>query len=338
MKIVVIGSGVAGITFAEQYRKLSAEDSITLLTQETEGYYSRQMLSRGFSKADIEETIVMKSFASLRDRQIDIKSGVEVCGIDCAEQAVKVVDKDGQSKFVEYDKLILATGSAAFIPPPLLPFQENFYLFNSLRDLIQLRRLRAQISVEQSPHWAVIGGGLIGCELASDLAEAGDQVTLYHAMDRLMERQLQETDSVKLFNVFTQAGVSVRFNQNVSAIVKEPGGVGVASGDERLSYHGVIVSCGFKPRTQLAEMANLKVNRGILVNQRLQTDHDNIFALGDVAELPNGKLYAFIAPILNQARWLANQFFDSSLEDWNPPSFLPRAKVHGFEAEHDTLF
>jgi NAD(P)H-nitrite reductase large subunit len=94
------------------------------------------------------------------------------------------------------------------------------------------------------------------------------------------------------------------------------------------------VSCGFKPRTELAEQAGLEVGRGIKVNQYMQTSDEDIYALGDVAELPNGKLYAFILPIRSQAHWLASFLAVQEQQGWTPPVFTTRAKVHGFEAAH----
>jgi NAD(P)H-nitrite reductase large subunit len=338
MKIIIIGSGIAGVTFAEKARELMPEASITLLTRETYGYYSRPMLSRGFSKENIEKTIVLKPFNKLLEKNICIISGVDVTGINREKQSIDVKGID-ENEELEYDKLVLATGSAAFIPPPFTADRNNFYLFNSLKDLKQLRKLRQTlIEKQQKPHWAIIGGGLIGCELASDLAVSGDQVTLFHAMDRLMERQLVEEDSETLKTVMQSSGINVLFNQAVQGFPKMGTKVGVTVNDNLTEFDAVVVSCGFKPRTDLAAKANLSIGRGIKVNQTLQTSDENIVALGDVAEFPNGKLYAFISPIRNQALWLANFLSGQESEPWTPPVFDPKAKVHGFEAAHPYLF
>ncbi len=338
MKIIIIGSGIAGITFAEKARELMPEASITLLTRETYGYYSRPMLSRGFSKENIEETIVLKPFNKILEKNICIISGVDVTGINRDKQTINVKGID-EIEELGYDKLVIATGSAAFIPPPFVADRDNFYLFNSLKDLKQLRKFRQTfIEKQQTPHWAIIGGGLIGCELASDLAVSGDQVTIFHAMDRLMERQLVEEDSENLKMVMQSSGINVLFNQAVQEFSKIGTKVGVTVGDHQTEFDAVVVSCGFKPRTELAAKADLSIGRGIKVNQTLQSSDENIYALGDVAEFPNGKLYAFISPIRNQARWLASFLSGQESEPWTPPVFDPKAKVHGFEAVHPYLF
>ncbi len=333
MNIVIVGSGIAGVTFAEKFRALSPESEIVIVTQEHDGYYSRPLLSRGFTKTDIEQSIILKTFDRLRENAIDVIAGSEVTAIDRSAKTV-AIEGPGQEKSLSYDKLILAQGSAAFVPPPFRPFEKLFFSLNSLVDLKMLRKFRQPfLNQNQHPHWAVIGGGLIGCEVASDLAVAGDKVTVYHAMDRLMERQLVDEDSASLLKVLQSSGVEVLLDQAVHAFAEEGGKVCVET-DVNTEFDAVIVACGFKPRTGLAEAAGLAIGRGIKVDGFLQTNDEAIFALGDVAELPDGKLYAFILPIRSQALWLANYLAGQEQAAWSPAPFTTKAKVHGFEAAH----
>lgn len=333
MHVVVIGSGVAGISFAEKYRSLSADSAITVITKENDGYYSRPLLSRGFTKNDIEQSIILKSFDQLRANQIDVIGDAEITAIDRNDKTL-VMKAEGQEKTLHYDKLLLAQGSAAFIPPPFIPYREMFYCLNSLADLKALRKFRqALFTQNRQPHWAIIGGGLIGCEVASDLAVAGDQVTLFHAMDRLMERQLLSEDSLLLLDVLQKSNVQVLLNQAVQGFARQDEKVSVKT-DVSAEFDALIVACGFKPRTELAAQAGLAIGRGIKVDAYLQTSDDSIYALGDVAELPGGKLYAFILPIRSQAFWLAAYLAGQDSNPWVPPVFTTKAKVHGFEARH----
>ena len=340
MHIVIIGSGIAGITFAEKMRTLNQSAKITVLTQETDGYYSRPILSHGFSKPDIEQSIIMKTFAQLEQKGIHIISGCEVTGIDRQPRTISI-NANGELDTLVYDKLILAQGSAAFIPPPFLAYRKQFYVFNSLTDLKLLRNYRQTlIDSKQSPNWAIIGGGLIGCEIASDLNMAGDQVTIYHAMDRLMERQLVAEDSALLLNHLQAKGVTILLDQAVHGF-KQQGdrtSVQIEGKPDASDFNAVIVSCGFKPRTNLAQNSGLETARGIKVNDFLQTADENIYALGDVAQFPNEKIYAFIMPIRSQALWLAGFLNGDATEPWSPPVFNPKAKVHGFTAEHPYIF
>jgi NAD(P)H-nitrite reductase large subunit len=339
MHVVVIGSGIGGITFAEKYRALVPHAQITLLTSENLGYYARPLLSHGFSRDNIEQTIVLKSFAALREHNIAVIGGVTVTGIDRGNRLLTV---SGAQDFtgLAYDTLILALGSEAFVPPPLQSYQGLFFVLNSLADLKVLRSFRHGILEQhRPPRWAMIGGGLIGCEVASDLAVAGDKVSLFHMMDRLMERQLAEQDSHSLLGVLQASGVDVLLNQSVQGFEKSGAGFNVlTAAEKRGDFDGIIVACGFKPRTALAAGAGLQTGRGIKTDQFLRTGDAGIYALGDVAELPNGKLYAFIRPILEQAQWLAKYLSGQEQQPWQPPVFSPKAKVHGFEAEHPYIF
>jgi NAD(P)H-nitrite reductase large subunit len=333
MHIIVIGSGIAGVSFAEKYRSFSLDDEITLITRENDGYYSRPLLSRGFSKNDIEQSIILKTFDELRAGNITVYSGTEVTALNRSDKTLAVTGPD-QEKILQYDKLVIATGSSAFIPPPFRPCTGLFFCLNSLGDLKALRRFRlGLLNQNRKPDWGIIGGGLIGCEVASDLAFSGDNVTLFHAMDRLMERQLEVEDSVLLLDVLQHSGVKVLLNQDVKQFARQADKVSVKT-EVTTEFDALIVACGFKPRTGLAELAGLEIGRGIKVNQFMQTSDNAIYALGDVAELPNGKLYAFILPIRSQAHWLAGFLAGKEQSGWIPPVFTTRAKVHNFEAVH----
>ncbi|MGZ8153394.1 MAG: NAD(P)/FAD-dependent oxidoreductase [Methylovulum sp.] len=333
MHVIIAGSGIAGVCFAEKYRSLSKDARITLITRENDGYYSRPLLSRGFTRDDIEQSIILKSFDKLRTAGIDVISAHAITGINRSDKTV-IISGPSELQTLQYDKLVLALGSSAFIPPPFQPYQDLFFCLNSLTDLKALRKFRQELlNQNRRPHWAIIGGGLIGCEIASDLAVAGDQVTLFHAMDRLMERQLVNEDSESLLKVLESSGVNVLLNKSVQSFARQDGKMCVMT-DVTTGFDALIVCCGFKPRTQLAEAAGLEVARGIKVSQYLQTRDDAIYAVGDVAELPNGKLYAFILPIRSQANWLASLIAEQEQQPWTPPVFTTKAKVHGFEAAH----
>ena len=337
MNVVIIGSGFAGITFAEKLHSLNPDALITVVTRESDGFYSRPLLSHGFSKEGIEQSIILKTFETIRQKGIEILTETEAESIDRHRKTINLTAGSTKTT-LSYDVLVLAQGSAAFIPPTLMANRNNFHLLNSLTDLKELRQLRQTLlDKNKLPHWAIIGGGLIGCEVASDLAVSGDKVSLFHAMDRLMERQLSNDDSVKLLKVLKDSGVSVLFNQSVTGIDKRDGKILVNSNNGG-KFDACLVSCGFKPRTELAAAAGLTVNRGIKVNSFLQTTDPAIFAIGDVAELPNGKLYAFILPIRGQAQWLAEYLVDEDIQPWIAPDFKPKSKVHGFVADNPQFF
>lgn len=303
MRVVVIGSGLAGVTVAE-----ALGHSATLVTAETHGYYSRPRLSHGFSNA---ASPVLKSFAALEP--VEVLAGEQVEAIDRAQRRIHL----GQ-RALDYDVLILATGSAARIPPVLMPFRPQFLTLNSLDDLLTLRRRREKVK-DRKARWAIIGGGLIGCEVASDLSKAGDEVAVFHREDRLLELQFTREQSRALHEHFAALGVEVRYNQDIREIFP------------RTMYDGVIVSTGFAPRVELAREAGLATARGIVVDSYLRTADPAIYAVGDVAEVA-GKLYPFVSPIRSQALWLAAHLAGRSEAPWAPPRFAPIVKIHGFKA------
>lgn len=267
---------------------------------------------RAFRMASLSDEpaakIVMKRFDALAG--VHVVPGTHVERIDRDRQQIALAG----AKPLDYEVVILAIGSAARIPPPLQAHRGGFFTLNSLDDLIALRRRRAEISGRA--RWAVIGGGLIGCEVASDLHKAGDSATLFHREARLLELQLTESQSQALHEHFATRGVEVRFNQDLQDV---PG-----------SFDGVIVSTGFAPRIELAKEAGLAVRRGVVVNEYLRSDDPGIYAVGDVAEV-GGRLYPFVSPIRSQALWLAEHLEGRAASGWVPPAFTPVIKIHDFK-------
>ena len=322
MKIVVVGSGLAGVTVAEALAK-SGRHAVTLVTAETHGYYSRPRLSHGFALTDdAAAKIVLKRFDALAG--VQVLSGTEAVGVEREKRRLAL--RDDQS--VDYELLVLAPGSAARIPPVLATSRPHFLTLNNYDDLLTLRRRHAKSRAGgRTPHWAVIGGGLIGCEFASDLRKAGDAVTIFHREPRLLELQLDPLQSQALHEHFMRQGIEVLYRQDVRGV--SCGRVLTAEG-ELGPYDGVIVSTGFAPRVELAEDAGLAVGRGIVVDEHLRTADPAIYAVGDAAEV-NGKLFPFVSPIRSQALWLAEHLEGRAQEAWIPPAFEPVIKVHGFK-------
>lgn len=309
MRILVVGSGLAGFTVAEA---LAAQYDVTLLTAETHGYYPRPRLSHAVS-SDVD--LVLKRFGSLAP--LGVMPGVRVEAIDRERQEVVLEDR----RALSYDVLILATGSAARIPPALEPYRAQFFTLNSMDDLLALRARRREVG---KARWAIVGGGLIGCELASDLDRAGDRVAIFHGGAQLLERQLSEKESQALHEHFLRRGVELFYEQDV----REP--------FPRSRFDAMVVCTGFAPRVKLARDAGLATAQGIVVNDYLRSADPAIYAVGDVAEV-GGRLYPFIAPIRSQALWLAQHLAGRSHAPWTPPAFSPAAKIHGFAVQRQAV-
>jgi NAD(P)H-nitrite reductase large subunit len=253
-----------------------------------------------------------------------VLSATEAVGVEREKRRLVLRD----DRTIDYDVLVLAPGSAARIPPVLATSRPHFLTLNNLDDLLTLRRRHTKSRAGGgTPHWAVIGGGLIGCEFASDLRKAGDAVTIFHREPRLLELQLDALQSQALHEHFMAQGIEVRYRQDVRGVFT--GRVLTAEG-ELGPYDGVIVSTGFAPRVELAQDAGLPVARGIVVNEYLRTADPAIYAVGDAAEV-NGKLFPFVSPIRSQALWLAEHLEGGAPGAWIPPAFEPVIKVHGFK-------
>jgi NAD(P)H-nitrite reductase large subunit len=324
MRAVVVGSGLAGVTVAEALAK-DPRNEVRLVTTEPHGYYSRPRLSHGFAMSEeAAAKIVMKRFEALAP--VRVLSGTEVTAIDRERRHAALDSGD----HLEYDVLILATGSAASVPPVLAPSRPHFLTLNSFDDLLTLRRRRAKcLARGAKPRWAVIGGGLIGCEAASDLHKAGDAVTIFHREPRLLELQLDEEQSQMLHHHFTSRGVELRYSQSVQGVLSSS--VVTAAG-EASPFDGVIVSTGFVPRVELAKYAGLATGRGIKVDAYLRTGDPRIYAVGDVAEI-DARLFPFVSPIRSQALWLAEHLAQRTQAPWVPAPFSPIIKIHEFKLQ-----
>ena len=340
MKVVIVGSGAAGIGFAEELKRQAPDATITLVTRDTQGFYSRPSLSHSFSQNDSVRRIVIKTFPALASAGIEVRAGAEAIAIARPTRQLEVANPDGSREQLAYDCLVLATGSEAFVPPAWASGREHFFVLNRLEDMQAMRALRERVASDAPPtlhstlhstlHWAIVGGGLIGLELASDLRKAGDAVTVYHAADRLMERTLDAETSERLLTHLLSQEVEVLLGQRVEGFSSAgEGAVTVTAASGSRTFAAAVVSIGFRPRTELAAAAGLAVGRGIVCDRRFATEDPAIWAVGDAAEI-DGVLYPFIVPIVSQAKHLACLLAGRSSAEWTTPSFPIRIKVHGF--------
>jgi NAD(P)H-nitrite reductase large subunit/rubredoxin len=330
-RIVVIGSGISGMNFAKLHLKAFPHNKVTVITREREWYYSRPYLSHGFSDVNVEKKLLLQRYSEIEAEGIEVVSSAEVSHIDRSNKAIIIKLHDKTEVTKDYDSLVFATGSRAFVPPPMAKFRDNFLVLNTLDDLEYLKAKRASISLNKTPRWAIIGGGLIGCEVASDLNKAGDQVDLFHRGDRLMERQLSESKSKELENLFLLKGIRVKLNFNTEDITHKDDIYYINNLSSKFDV--IILATGFSPRINLAKDAGLDCNRGICTNKFFQTTDLSIYAVGDVAEV-EGTIYPFVPPIMDQVHWLAENINVQNEQPAPIPKEYPVIyKIHDFEVE-----
>lgn len=313
MKVVVIGSGIAGTTVALGLA-VNSNFNVTLVTKDKEGYYARPRLSHGISApTQLLNSIVLKRFNDFPP-EVNLLTGVEVVRVDRLRRELEL--ETGAT--IEYEVLVMATGSAARIPPEFAHDTTPFFTLNTLEDLHQIRTVFEKSSKDGQPSWAIVGGGLIGCELASDLSTMGAKVSIFERSGKLVGAQLTEDQSQRLLEHLGTLGIAVHFNQKLE---KLPNG-----------YSGVVVCAGFAPRIALAGMSGLKCDTGIVVDDYLATNDSNIYCVGDAAQI-GSKTYPFIMPARSQAQHLVDMLLSKEKKPWTPPQHSMSVKVHGFKLQ-----
>jgi nitrite reductase (NADH) large subunit len=295
--LVIVGNGMAAARLVDELVKTSlGRYAIAVIGEEPRLAYNRVLLSSVLAGETTSHEIELKPANWWRDRGVTVKYGSRVTEIDVGRSELKIQGDES----IEYSRLVLATGST-----PLrlnLPGVDlaGVCTFRDSRDVDMLLALAAR----KRPV-VVIGGGLLGLEAAYGLAKAGTPVTLLHLMDRLMERQLDLPAADLLKTLVERTGVEVLLNADTARIHGERRVEGVELADgRRIAADAVVFAAGIRPSTSLASGSGLLVNRGVVVDDHLQTSTENIFALGECAE-HRGICYGLVEPAYEQAHVLA---------------------------------
>jgi rubredoxin-NAD+ reductase len=294
--IIVLGSGLAGYTVVRELRKLNRDIPITLVTRDRGDYYFKPMLSNAFAQNKDAASLVQTRAADMA-RQLNISLLVET-EVHAINRTGKQLDTTAGT--LQYDKLVLALGA----DPIRIPLQgDAANEVMSVNDLADYAKLRGGLSSAKSI--AIMGGGLIGCEFANDLAAVGYAVTVVDPGTYPLASLMPEQAGKQLLEPLAKLGVTWRFGTSVQRVDKAAIGYALTLADGcTLQTDLVLSAVGLRPRTQLAREAGLSVNRGIVVNESLCSSDEHIFALGDCAEI-EGKVLPFVLPIMHAARALA---------------------------------
>jgi rubredoxin-NAD+ reductase len=300
--VVVLGSGLAGYTLVRELRKLDKDVAVTLITQDSGDYYSKPMLSNALAQGKTAESLVITAAADMASQlDITLLQDTELFGIRRERKELQT-----SSGVIEYDRLVLALGA----DPIRLPLKGNAVdAVLSVNDLADYANFRSVIEpagkVENQIHIAIIGGGLIGCEFANDLANAGYAVTVLDPTAYPLSGLMPEQAGIQLVEPLTALGVACRFGVAVSAVDKLPSGYSLTLTDgTTLQADAVLSAVGLRPRIELAHNAGLVVNRGIVTDAQMRSSDAAIFALGDCAEI-EGRVLPYVLPIMHAARTLA---------------------------------
>jgi nitric oxide reductase FlRd-NAD(+) reductase len=294
--VVIIGSGFAAYQLVKSIRRLSNEQAIIVITAGSGDDYVKPELSHVFSKKLTAQAMVKQTgtdFAA--EYNITLMNNSYVSDINRIE---KTVSCNGIE--IAYDNLVLATGAQSFVP---------FIDGDAANDIITLNSLdeyqQSQVQLANAKSVLVVGAGLVGTEIAMDLAIANYDVILSDRADALLPSLLPEFVSSQLYQTMRRQGVNLQLGNELSKMTKAADGIEVSFKNGYISnVDCVLCAAGLKPNTLLASQGGLAVNRGVIVDKQLRTNDPHIFAIGDCAEI-DGKHLAFLQPIILSANALA---------------------------------
>jgi nitrite reductase (NADH) large subunit len=325
LKLVMIGNGMAGVRTLEELLKLSSDlYDITVFGAEPHANYNRILLSPVLAGEQTFDEIVLNELDWYRDNNITLLLNRKVVEIDRSKR--RVIAHDGTE--AEYDRLLIATGSTPFI----LPIPGNTLLgVIGYRDIADTQTMIDTAKTHR--HAVVIGGGLLGLEAANGLMLRGMHVTVVHNGEWLLERQLDRISGQLLQSALEARGLHFRLNEQTRALHDGGNGrvdsVEFKNGDS-IPADLVVMAAGIRPATELAEKCGLPCNRGILVDDTLQTYDPRVYAIGECAS-HRGIAYGLVAPLFEQAKVCANHLAQLGFATYKGSVTSTKLKVTGIE-------
>jgi nitrite reductase (NADH) large subunit len=280
-KIVILGGGVAAINAIKAIRELDSEAEINLFQNEKTYPYYRIKLTKNLFDNLAEDKILLQKKEWYELNNINLHLGEEVVDIDIDKQEIAL---DSGSRF-GYDKLLLANGSSNFTPPIDGIAKENVHTIRKLSNIQNIKD-----NIENKKAVLIIGGGIQGIETAWALHQHGKEVIIAEFLDRLMPRQIDKRASEILKNAIEGFNIKLLLNTQITEITGENTVSGVTTNNgHNIDCDMVIYSVGITPNKSLLENTSVKTNRGVIVNDKMQTNIENVYAAGDIAEL-DGKI------------------------------------------------
>lgn len=294
--VLIIGTGLAGYTLARELRKIDSALPLTLLSRDEASFYSKPMLSNALAAGKSPHSIASASAQEMAVRlRARIEPGIVVEAIDSSNRQVHA---NGMT--LPYSKLVLALGADA-IQPALTGDAIDAVL--RVNDLADYARFRA--AIEAKSRVALLGAGLIGCEFANDLLDAGYAVHIVDPSPRPLGRLLPAPAAELLQRSLAGIGAVWHLGRSARAVMREATGLRLELDDgSELKVDAVLSAIGLRPRIGLARNAGIEVDRGIITNAYLETSAPEVYALGDCAEV-DGRVMPYVLPLMQAARALA---------------------------------
>jgi ferredoxin-nitrate reductase len=319
-KIIVIGAGAGACGFIKSYRELNTSDDIVVFSKENFPFYNRVLLPDYISGALTWDNLVKMTDAEEKEYRIKLYRGTSVEKID--RQAKTVTDSNGQTH--DYDILLMATGSR----PAMLrdvPAMEGIFTMRSRTDADSFI---AHVDSSKG-NVIIVGGGLLGIELAASLRQVNVKVTIVQRISRLMDRQLDPLGSQLLHEELIAKGVDIYYNDEIERFLgtKVVNGILLKSG-LMIDAQSIVIAIGTIPNIEIAKINGIECKRGVVVDEYLQTNDKNIFAIGEIAEF-KGMLYGITAAAEQQAEIVA-RYLNGDISKYYAGSLLMNIlKMHG---------
>jgi len=322
-KLVLIGNGMAGMRTVEELLKLDDEMyDITVFGAEPYGNYNRILLSPVLAGEKTIDDIMLNDEQWYVDNNVTLHKNKTVVNIDRKKQVV--IAEDGTEE--PYDRLLLATGSNPFIIPVPGHDLPGVISFRDIYDVDQM--LDAS---KKHKHAVVIGGGLLGLEAANGLMLQGMSVTVVHLGDVLMERQMDSVAGDMLKKSLEERGLNFLMSTSTEAIVGEDRVKGVRfKGGLEIATDLVVMAVGIRPNIELAEKVGLHCERGVVVNDTLQTFDPKIYSVGECVQ-HRGEAYGLVAPLFEQAKVCANHLAKMGIGLYEGSVTSTKLKVTGID-------
>ncbi|OIP67634.1 MAG: nitrite reductase large subunit [Nitrospirae bacterium CG2_30_70_394] len=322
-KLVLVGNGMAGVRTLEELLKLAPEAyDITVFGAEPHGNYNRILLSPVLAGEKRLDEIMLNDEAWYTANGITLYKGKTVTEIDRARR--RVIADDGTT--ASYDRLLLATGSLPIVLP--IPGHDlpGVVTFREIRDVDRM----LEVALTHR-HAVVIGGGLLGLEAANGLMKQGMEVTVVHLMETLMERQLDVPAANMLRRSLEEKGLRFVMPAQTEAILGNGrvSAVRLADGTE-IDADLVVMAVGIRPNIHLARSTGIYCERGIVVNDTLQTYDPRIYALGECVQHRN-TTYGLVAPLFEQGKVCANHLAGLGYWRYEGSKTSTKLKVTGID-------
>ena len=322
-KILIVGAGAAAFSFVQNLRQQNDNaDEITVFSREQHPFYNRVMLPDYVSGTQSWQQLLKMTDRDRFDKNLII---YQSCGVQSIDRENKTITDDFNKKH-SYDTLILATGSRPNMPREVPSHLKNIFTMRTKKDADNLLN-----SIDKNSSIIIVGGGLLGLEMAGSLRELGVKVTVVNRTSRLMDRQLDPLGSELMHREIANRGVDVFYNDQIQTFFGKEyiEAIRLRSG-QKVECSAIIYAIGTIPNVEIARAAGLDCNRGVVVDSFMKTSDASIFALGEIAEW-RGNMWGITAAAEEQAEIAAKFLAGDIRQPYNGSLSMNILKLEGLQ-------